>query len=77
MNNSASSASCKRKRDDEDKSNSENKPVNDKQGTSCVQPQSNKCSVREGHSWWTCMMLDNMPMSMTKPQRVDQNSSQK
>lgn len=77
MNNSASSASCKRKHDDEDESNSENKPVNDKQGTSCVQPQSNKCSVREGHSWWTCMMLDNMPMSMTKPQRVDQNSSQK
>lgn len=75
MNNSASSASCKRKRDDEDEANSENKPVNDKQGTPCIQPQSNKCAVREGHSWWTCMMLD-MPMSMTKPQRVDQNSAQ-
>lgn len=77
MNNSASSGSCKRKRDDEDESNGENKPVNDKQSNTCVQSQSNKCSVREGHSWWTCMMLDNMPMSMTKPQRVDQNSSQK
>lgn len=65
MNNSASSASCKRKRDDEDESNGENKPVNDKQSNPCVQSQSNKCSVREGHSWWTCMMLDNMPMSMT------------
>ena len=77
MNNLASSVPCKRKRDDDaDETKHEANINSNKTESNSVQSQSNKCSVREGHSWWTCMMLD-MPMSMTKPQRVDQNSTQK
>jgi hypothetical protein len=73
MNVSVNSASQKRKQEDEDETNNVN--TNDNKEKENKRTTSSKYSVREGHSWWTCMMLD-MPMSMTKPQRVTQNSPQ-
>lgn len=52
------SSGTKRKRDNED-----SEPVKETQ----------KCTVQEGFSWWTCLMYD-MPKSMSKPQPVPKES---
>ena len=59
--------SNKRKRDITDESVT---PSNSAEpGNPESQQEARKCTVKEGFSWWTCMMYD-MPLEKTKPQAI-------